>query len=68
MPDSLVSYEGDPADVNAMEMAEQMEKSKMNVSEWDGLPLTSSQCSGNEWPCHQSLCLLQLKQSWRKMN
>ncbi|XP_025939579.1 cell cycle checkpoint protein RAD17 isoform X3 [Apteryx rowi] len=53
IPDLFVNYEGDLADVNAMETAVQMEKNKTNKNESDGFPLSSSQCSGNELPCSQ---------------
>uniref|UniRef100_A0A8B9PMS3 Cell cycle checkpoint protein RAD17 n=1 Tax=Apteryx owenii TaxID=8824 RepID=A0A8B9PMS3_APTOW len=53
IPDLFVNYEGDLADVNAMETAVQMEKNKTNENESDGFPLSSSQCSGNELPCSQ---------------
>ncbi|XP_010576382.1 cell cycle checkpoint protein RAD17 isoform X3 [Haliaeetus albicilla] len=53
MPDLLVGSEGDCADVHGMETAAEMEKNRMNEDELDGLPLSSSQCSGSELPCSQ---------------
>ncbi|NXF46209.1 RAD17 protein, partial [Oceanites oceanicus] len=53
IPDLLVSSEGDRADAHAMETAVQMEKNRTNENEWDGFPLSSSQCSGSELPSSQ---------------
>lgn len=48
VPDLLVGYEEDPPEV-----AVGMEEKRTNENNWDGLPLSSSQCSGSELPCSQ---------------
>jgi len=51
--------------VNAVEMAVQMQKRRMNEKKWD--KITSSHTAEIN-SLAVSICLLQLKQSWRKIN
>ncbi|NWR75460.1 RAD17 protein, partial [Centropus unirufus] len=53
VPDFFTSSERDRADVPAVEMAGQTEKTRMSENESDGFPLSSSQGSGSELPCSQ---------------
>ncbi|XP_008946232.1 PREDICTED: cell cycle checkpoint protein RAD17-like, partial [Merops nubicus] len=53
MPDLLVRSEGDGADALAVEVAAGTEKEPSEEKEADGLPLSSSQCSGSELPGSQ---------------